>query len=64
MINSIIWYIFIGVALNFLYDLAVNHTGNENRFTMTERFITTLIWPIMLLIFIYHFIKSMISGPY
>lgn len=62
MISNIIWYFIIGVVFNFLYDKAVDYTEAEYRFTMSERFVVTLFWPIMLIIFVYHLIKTMLSG--
>jgi len=60
MINEILTYILIGVICNFLFDLLVNQLeAEEQRFTMTERIVTTVIWPIALAVFIYNFIKTL-----
>lgn len=64
MISNIITYLIIGVALNLIYDWAVNSVGAEYRFTFKERVIVTLIWPFSVIIFIYHFIKSMLDGEF
>jgi len=58
MISNILWYFIIGVAINFVYDKSVDYTESKHRFTSRERFIVTIFWPIMVLIFIYHFIKT------
>lgn len=62
MISNIITYLIIGVALNLIYDWAVNSLGAEYRFTLKERVVVTLIWPFSVIIFIYHFIKSIFGG--
>ena len=60
MINGILSYIFIGVILNFLFDLLVTYLGDEdNRFTMMERLSTTLLWPIALTVFLVNFFKTL-----
>lgn len=59
MISGIITYLIIGVAFNFIFDLLVNLSGNEDfRFTMLERFIMTIIWPIGIGMFILYFIRN------
>jgi formate-dependent nitrite reductase membrane component NrfD len=63
MISAIIWYLFAGVAFNFLWDLITTRLESEqNRFTMLERFIVVLIWPIALLFFVTMFIKTVLFG--
>ena len=60
MISVLIYYLMGGVAFNFCYDLLVSHAGNEEwRFTMRERFITLLVWPIYVLVFIFNFLKNL-----
>jgi hypothetical protein len=63
MISGIITYLIIGVVFNFVFDLLVNVSGDENhRFTMFERFTMTLIWPIGIIMFAVHFFKQFISN--
>ena len=63
MISAIIWYVFAGVAFNFLWDLITTRLeSNENRFTMVERFTVLLIWPIAILFFVGMVIKSLFSN--
>ena len=63
MISAIIWYLFAGVAFNFLWDLITTRLESEqNRFTMLERFIVLLIWPIAILFFVGMVIKSLFSN--
>jgi len=62
MINGIITYLIIGVIFNFVFDLLVNLSGSEDhRFTMFERLVMTLVWPIGVLAFVFHFIKNIID---
>lgn len=63
MISAIIWYLFAGVAFNFLWDLITTRLeSQENRFTMVERFTVVLIWPIAILVFIGMVIKTIFSN--
>jgi len=55
----IITYLMIGVFGLFIYEKAVDYLVSELRFNNRERVIVGLLWPIMLLIFIYHFIKTL-----
>jgi hypothetical protein len=62
MIQYIIIYLAAGVLFNLLYDLLINHLGEEHekmRFTMFERIFTTLIWPIPTARFIVGIIKTL-----
>jgi hypothetical protein len=63
MISAIIWYVFIGVGFNFLWDLITTRLESEqNRFTVLERIIVLLIWPIAVLFFVTMFIKTVLFG--
>lgn len=63
MISAIIWYLFAGVTFNFLWDLITTRLESEqNRFTMLERIIVLLIWPIAVLFFVTMFIKTVLFG--
>jgi hypothetical protein len=63
MLSAIIWYLFFGVAYNFFWDLLTTRVGSqENRFTMVERIIVLLIWPIAVLFFVTMFIKTVLFG--
>lgn len=56
--NSIILYLIAGVAFNWLWDVTINHSGNEeHRFNLLERLIVTLLWPFTLGFGIYYTIK-------
>ena len=59
MLSAIIYYVIVGVAYNFLWDLIINRTGSEeNRFTILERIIVTAIWPLATLFAIYFFVRA------
>lgn len=63
MLSAIIWYVFAGVVFNFLWDLITTRLESEqNRFTMLERIIVLLIWPIAVLFFVTMFIKTVLFG--
>ena len=55
MIEAFLCYIFIGIVFNFLFDLMVNWLASNDpeheglRFTMPERLIAVLTWPIHLI---------------
>jgi hypothetical protein len=58
MISSIITYLIIGVAFNFIFDLLVNLSGSEeHRFTLVERIAMTFIWPLGVLLFVLYFVR-------
>lgn len=58
MISNIIYYLLVGVVLNWTYDMLIDWSEAENRFTMIERLFVLLLWPIALFLFIYHYIKQ------
>ena len=59
MIMYIIYYLFVGIMFNFLFDKLVDYTEQEQmRFTSMERIYTTLVWPIALIVFLYNFIRT------
>jgi hypothetical protein len=62
MLNYIFTYLFIGVVFNFLFDLIINYIeSEEHRFTLMERLMTTLLWPIAFAVFVFNFIKTLIG---
>jgi|688.fasta_scaffold390708_2 hypothetical protein len=49
MFGIIILYLLIGVTFNYLWDVTISFTGSEeNRFTVKERLIVSMIWPVAL----------------
>jgi hypothetical protein len=64
MISSVIYYLIVGVILNFVYDIVVsefNMSEEDTRFTLKERFIVTLIWPLVALFFVFTFFKNFLK---
>jgi len=62
MINYILAYLLCGVIFNFLFDMLINVLGEEhegNRFTILERIVVTIAWPLPLIKFIIGFITSL-----
>jgi len=53
----------IGVAFNWGFDIITSYVESDNRLTIKERIIVTFIWPIALITFIYHLIKTFNNGP-
>ena len=52
-------YILIGAGVSALLDWVNSKNENpEMRFSNMERFWMIILWPVSVLIFIYHFIKS------
>jgi|TARA_R110001583_G_scaffold155538_1_gene307193 hypothetical protein len=58
MISSILYYLVIGLFLNWAYDTLIDWSEAENRFTITERLAVMFFWPIALALFIYHYLKQ------
>jgi len=59
MITYIFYYVSIGVLFNFLFDKIVDFLEQEQiRFSIMERVLTTLLWPLALTVFVYNFIKT------
>jgi len=47
-----------GVIINFLYDKFIDWSEAEYRFNLRERLIVGLLWPLALILFIYHALKT------
>lgn len=56
---SIVIYLFYGIVWNVILDLIATASESENRLNNWERVFSILAWPLTLIIFIYHFIKTM-----
>lgn len=60
----ILRYVFIGVIFNLIYDLTIYYIKKpELQFSILERIIFTIIWPIYAAILFHNFIKTIIYGP-
>ena len=63
MLSTIIYYVIVGVAFNFFWGLIISNTEAEQyRFTMVERVIVTLIWPVAVGFFVTMLIKTVLFG--
>ena len=59
MISNVITYLILGVLFNFVFDKLVDFNESEEfRFTMKERIIMTLIWPVGVGSFAIYFFKQ------
>jgi len=56
---SIITYLLIGTIVGFTLESLNNLNPNPIESSTTEKIILILIWPVTLLIFLYHFFKSL-----
>ena len=53
-------YLLIGTIVGFLLEITIRNTGNE--VTGRERLSLICGWPVMGMVFIYHFIKGFLSN--
>ena len=63
MISNIITYLFIGTCWILLLDIIAYFLNSEHNLSPTEKIVTSLIWPITLITFVYHFVKTFFSDP-
>jgi hypothetical protein len=57
---SLITYLLIGVGWDIIYNFIANITESKNKLDNRERVISLVLWPIVIIIFGYHFIKGLI----
>ena len=57
--NNVIIYLLIGVGWDIIYSFIANITESKNKLDNRERAISLVLWPIVLIIFGYHFIKGL-----
>jgi len=57
--NNVIIYLLIGIGWDIIYSFIANITESKNTLDNKERLISLLFWPIVLIIFTYHFIKGL-----
>ena len=57
--NNVIIYLLIGVGWDIIYSFIANITESKNKLDNKERAISLVLWPIVLIIFGYHFIKGL-----
>ena len=62
--NNFITYILLGLLLTFMFEsliasnLLKDKIKTEIKFGFWERLVSITLWPLLLIIFIYNFIKS------
>lgn len=59
MINNITYYLLLGVLWDLILNWIANSTNSKNILTNKEKIINILLWPIALIIFTYHFVKTL-----
>lgn len=55
----ILLYLLVGVLIGFMIESLIRVTGND--LNGSERYSLIVLWPIMLAIFLYYFIKSLFN---
>lgn len=56
---SLITYLLIGIIWDIIYNFISTIIGSNNKLNNWERVISLVLWPIVLIIFTYHFIKGL-----
>jgi hypothetical protein len=59
--NWIVTYLLIGVGWDILYTFIANVIESSNKLNNLERVISLVLWPIIIIIFVYHFIKGLLQ---
>jgi hypothetical protein len=59
--NNVIIYLLIGVGWDIIYSFIANITESKNKLDNKERVISLVLWPIVIIIFGYHFIKGLLN---
>ncbi len=59
--NWVITYLLIGVGWDILYTFVANITESSNKLNNLERIISLVLWPIVIIIFVYHLIKGLLQ---
>jgi hypothetical protein len=54
-------YLLIGIGWDIIYSFISNIIESKNTLNNKERLISLLFWPIVLIIFVYHFIKGLMQ---
>ena len=57
--NNVIIYLLIGIGWDIIYSFVANITESKNKLDNRERAISLVLWPIVIIIFGYHFIKGL-----
>lgn len=59
MINNITYYLLLGVLWDLILSWIANYTDSNNALSNKEKVVNILLWPLGLITFTYHFIKSL-----
>ena len=62
MVSSVLYYLMAGLFVNFIYDKFIDWSGAEQRFNLKERLVVGLLWPLALILFIFHFRKQLLNN--
>ena len=57
---NLITYLLIGVVWDIIYNFVSTIIESNNKLNNWERVISLVLWPIIIIIFGYHFIKGLI----
>ncbi len=57
---NLITYLLIGVVWDIIYNFVSTIIESNNKLNSWERVISLVLWPIIIIIFGYHFIKGLI----
>jgi hypothetical protein len=58
---SLITYLLIGIIWDIIYNFISTIIESSNKLNNWERVISLVLWPIVIIIFGYHFIKTFIG---
>lgn len=57
MLTTLWIYLFVGTIIGFFIEYTIRWTGSD--ISWSERFWLISVWPIMVLIFVYYFLRSL-----
>ena len=61
--STLMNYLLLGVVFNAAYDFAITHIKREElRFTIVERVVFVIVWPVYVVFMIINFIKTITNG--
>lgn len=55
-------YLLVGCPVALALDFVVTKNDSEQEFTLSEKFICIGLWPLMILVFAYYFVKGFVQG--
>jgi len=58
---NLITYLLIGVVWDIIYNFVSTIIESNNKLNSWERVISLVLWPIIIIIFGYHFIKGLLN---